>query len=540
MSTIRIKTQKRTRMELLDWIAHHKIMIQAGLKVRPFSLEGHEYLREIYSEHAPEEVYEKAAQVGISVYHVLKALWLCDQYELKVLYYFPTDDAVEEFGTDRLDPIINNTLYLSERVSEARETGGAYNRGLKQIGKSKVFMRGMMTKGKVKTVDGDYLVLDELDEANQENKDFAFDRILHSSLQWSSELSQPTLPDFGIDQSFGESDQRYWMLKCPACGEYNCLEENFPKNFMRRKDGGWYRGCLKCSSPLDMSLGEWVERYPGRDKRGYHLSQLYTTIRPEHVRDPADAIMKKYFKARKPSQKKNFQISIVGFPYGGENQPITDGVLDNCEAEYVMGPGAGMATGMGIDVGDILHIVVRGINPITLRPRILWAESTDDWDRLGQLMRIFCPQVGVIDAMPYKASAKRFALAFKGQVYIQYFKGREQVTSEGEEEKEVQVIQVERTETLDDTCSEFVDCEIEIPAMRLHEGKQLQAIQDFRSHLKRLVSETVERPDGRKERVYKGNVPNHFGMAANSARIAEGLAPVTVSSGTLPVFGRLH
>jgi len=535
MSTIRIKTQKRTRRELLDWIAHHKIKIQTGGQIRLFSLEGHEYLREIYEEHVPEERYRKAAQVGISVYHVLKALWLCDQYKLKVLYYFHTDDAVEEFGADRLDPMIQNTEFLRERVLEARETGGAYNKGLKNIGKSKIFMRGMMTKGKVKTVDGDYLILDELDEANQENKEFAFDRILHSFLQWSSELSQPSIADYGIDKSFQESDQRFWMLRCPVCGHFNCLEEDFPQNFIRspgkksKLEGRkYYRGCLKCRAELDMAAGEWVPKYPGRDVRGYHLSQLYTTIKPEHVADPADAIMKKYLRARKSSEKKNFTISILGYPYGGESQPITDRVLDNCEAEYLMSPNAGVATGMGVDVGDTLHIVIRGRNNEG-RPRILWMEATEDWGRIGKLAFEFGPPVYVIDAMPYKAKAKDIILGLlkaglRARGFLQYFKESQKLTTEGMYEKEVNVVHRDRTESLDDTTGEFANHAIEIPAMKIHQGEQLVSIEEFRSHLKQLTADTIERASGVKARVYKTNVPNHFGMAANSARIAEELA----------------
>ena len=521
LRTVQIKTQRRTRRELLDWIAHHGIKLAMGGEIKPFSLAGHEYLREIYEEHVPHEVFEKAAQVGISTVMILKALWLADERVLKILYYFPDDGSVEEFGDDRLTPIIQQTPYLSERVEEAKESGGVYNKGLKHVGKSSIYLRGMVSRTKVKSVDGDYLVLDELDECNQKNREFAEDRIMHSSLQWISELSQPSVPDYGIDKNFQDSDQRFWLLRCPACGHWNNLEENFPKNFFRRRGAdGWYRGCLKCEAPLEMCSGQWVAKFPGREIRGYHLSQLYTTIRPADCADPADKIMKKYLGLRKAYEKERYQISVIGFPFAGERQPISDQVLDACEEEYLPGIAAGRASGIGIDVGDILHLVVRGRAPGGIT-RILWAESTDSWTRLAEIIKMFGAPTFVIDAMPYKSSAKELVRAFPGRGYLQYFKSSEKITTEGEDEKEVPVIQVDRTESLDNTCGEFRDRRVRIPSLKILSGDDLARIENFRRQLKNLIKNLEEKSSGQTVAIYKSGLENHFGMAANSARIAE-------------------
>lgn len=527
IKSLNIQTQKRTRRELLDWIAYHRIELQAGTRLKQFDLEGHEYLREIYSHGAPGEkraehlVFRKGAQVGISTVCVLDALHNADELVVKELYYFPDDGAVREFGDDRLSPMIQRNAYLSERVQERKETGGVYNKGLKHLGDSSIYLRGMVSRTAVKSVDGDILYLDELDEANQANVQFAFDRVMHSPLQWVVELSQPSLPDFGIDKSFADSDQRHWLLKCPSCGEYNCLEENFPKNFLRAADReGFYRGCLKCGSPLEMSAGEWVAKRPGQKKRGYHLSQLYTSILPQGYADPADKIMEEYFAARLSSEKERFTISRLGYPYGGTRQPVTDEVLDACEAEYVMGPQAGPATGLGIDVGDMKHLLVRGRNPENGKSRILWVESFEDWVRAGRIIEMFFRPFFIVDAMPYKDSAKELVRSFPGRGMIQYFKAVERRSAEGLDEREVPVMQVDRTESLDNTTGEFRDGLIEIPSLKLATAEQRKAIEEFRAHLKALIADEETDKNGNKRRIYKSNT-NHYGMAANSARIAE-------------------
>jgi hypothetical protein len=59
---------------------------------------------------------------------------------------------------------------------------------------------------------------------------------------------------------------------------------------------------------------------------------------------------------------------------------------------------------------------------------------------------------------------------------------------------------------------------------------------DMRQHLKMLVKDLVINEEGVKKWRYKGNVPNHFGMALNSCRVAREIAPITTSS-TVVVAG---
>jgi len=526
LAGINIRTQKRTKRDLLDWIAHHNIQLREGL---PFSFDGHEYLREIYEIEAPEKCFRKGAQVGISTWSVLESLWLADQLVCKGIYFFPNDGDVEDFSVDRMDPIIQGTPYLMDRVQE--EKGGAFNRGLKMVGESSLFMRGMFTRTKVKSVDADFLVFDELDEAKPAMLEFARDRILHSSLGWVRELSQPTFINYGIDAAFEESDMRFWLLRCPACGEWNNLDENWPKNFMRvsqketeRTGQLYYRGCLKCNAPLDMSTGEWVAKHPGRGKLGYQLSQLYTQILPQGCVDPADRIMGEYHRARKPYQRERFANSRRGKAYAGDKQPITETVLDACEADYRWGLEAGIATGIGIDQGDTMHVVVIGLSPINKKKRVLWAEAVDEWEKVAEIIRTF-NAVFAVDALPNKHDAKNLVRAFPGRGFIQYFMFTEKRKTEGEDEKEVAVINVERTETLDTTTDLFKKQDIEIPAMKNLDGEALANLDDFRTQLKTLIKDIKVKENGQKVAVYKTDVENHYGMALNSALIAMALGP---------------
>src|SRR5437867_4329257 len=59
------------------------------LEGRPFSFEGHEYLRAIYDDTSPHVVLSKATQIGGSTWAILRSLHACT-LGLNVAYFFPT------------------------------------------------------------------------------------------------------------------------------------------------------------------------------------------------------------------------------------------------------------------------------------------------------------------------------------------------------------------------------------------------------------------------------------------------------------------
>lgn len=505
-----IKKARVKDLEFLEWIWENKIKLR-GI---PFSFDNHEYLEEVYQLHHDDEVFMKAAQVGISTYHLLKCLWVCDTHHAKALYFFPTDTDVSDFSNDRAKVIIEENEYLSSRVT------GIDNVGLKQIGDSSVYFRGMFSKRRVKSVDADYLILDELDEADPENKEYAKDRILHSQLRWMSQLSQPSVPDFGIQQEFEESDQRVWALQCIHCNHWNFFNPNEPNEAWEYARKFLYKGkwtCVKCGKALGIKKTEWIALFPSRkDKRGYHLTQLYSKI------IPIDDIVKVIEKARsKRILRMRLFNSILGIAYTDEiRQPVTEDVIKSAEGELGFLPDA-MMTYMGVDVGDLLHITIA--QDLGDKINTVHIEHTEDWGRLKTLMNQFSVWLCVIDAMPYKASAKQFAREFPERVVLQYFKDTRRERGDVMEQKEedgIPVIRVGRTESLDETTDQIRDKTYIFPNPERLNFEQLQTYEVFKTHLKKLIKDLKEDEKGRKWFEYKHNVANHYGMALNSLRLA--------------------
>jgi hypothetical protein len=142
------------------------------------------------------------------------------------------------------------------------------------------------------------------------------------------ELSTPTLPGYGIDETWQETDMRYWHLRC-RCRDGLVLEDNWPDCVGIRGDSYFLR-CPKCGKenldPEDFAtIGEyrgWVPKYPGREIRGYHSTQLlskYIALKE---------IWRLWISGK---DREEFYNSKLGLPYAGDRMPLTLPVLQACQ-----------------------------------------------------------------------------------------------------------------------------------------------------------------------------------------------------------------
>ncbi|MEW5897730.1 MAG: hypothetical protein AB1652_00965, partial [Bacillota bacterium] len=230
----------------------------------------------------------------------------------------------------------------------------------------------------------------------------------------------------------------------------------------------------------------------------------------------------------KPSKLAKFKCSVLAKPDGGDMQPITDEVLKRVKSEYYFCDyWRDTITGIGIDMGDRAHVAV--VAPLDWEGiRCLYFEELDVEDlveRVKVLEKAFNAGALVIDAMPYKTASKQVVRSLERAAgYIQYFKGTDvKEKEEGEGGRAVKVVTVDRDESLDETTDLFAASPplALLPRPRtVDEEKLLETVE---KHLKRLVKEKDK--DSEDAAIhYKRNVPNHFGMAINSARIALWLA----------------
>ena len=245
-------------LPIMDWV--QKIQLGAG----PFQIEGHEYQIPMLQDEAVCQVYKKGAQMGLSEANILKSMHglISGRYPQGVLYLFPTVNDVTDFSKGRFSPLLDDNPEISDLVKNTDSVN------VKRIRKSMLYLRGARATGKIegvkktssslKGIPVDRIVFDEVDEMDSAMIDLALERLSHSKVKEEAYLSTPSIPDFGIDKLYNQSDQRIWMIRCEHCGGETCLELEFPNCLFELPTGQVIRACKKCQKgnlPSKMAIG---------------------------------------------------------------------------------------------------------------------------------------------------------------------------------------------------------------------------------------------------------------------------------------------
>ena len=380
---------------------------------RPFRFDGHEYLRAIYDDSAPHVVLTKAAQIGGTTWAILKAFHGCVM-GLNVMYFFPTRTDVLEFSKSRVGPLLQDNPFL-HRLMKDTDTAG-----LKRIGDAYLYLRGMQSTVGMKSVPSDMIVFDELDEASPDAKSLARERLAHSDYKRIIELSNPSLPNYGIDEVYQVSDQRHWTLRCPSCGHWTALDKEFPeklgqevKIIRKHRDGEYFRACVHCGGELDLDEGEWVADFPDRKTHGYRISQLFSS-----KVDPGE-ILREYRRTRFPERFYNLKI---GISWADTQNRLDAAAVLACCGEGGLLEESHKRCSMGVDTGKDLHVVISRFKKDGDRLReVIYIGTRNSYAELDDLIKRYDVGTCVIDALPEIHDTREFANRHPGTVFQNYF-----------------------------------------------------------------------------------------------------------------------
>ena len=392
------------------WAWHNQIKLQASA----YKLEGHEWqIKPMESDHK-HRVGRKAAQIGWSELEVLRTVhgMIHGQYPSGCLYLFPTGDDVSDFAKARFNPLIaENPTTIGRYVQSTDSTN------IKRIGKGMLYLRGARLSSviegmkkdssKLRSIPVDKIVLDERDLMDSKAVDMAMERMSHSAVQEYASFSTPTIPDFGVDKEYNESNQLVWMIKCQKCNTYTCLEIEFPACI---SDDG-LRLCKKCRQEIFSMNGEWVAKHPERtESEGYWLSQLNSPyVSPKTIldlyNDPPEGNIQEVYNSK------------LGMAYiAAENKLTVNDVYACCGQEAMstksMGPCA-----MGVDVGKILHVVIGG-KLGNERFKILKMARLSNFNDLHDLAQRFNVKAAVLDIEPETRTVREFQKAEPYEVWL--------------------------------------------------------------------------------------------------------------------------
>jgi hypothetical protein len=400
----------------------------------------------------------KSVQVGISE-------WLISVLLSKlikgwsVLYSLPTESLRNTFVANRIDTLTKTVpLY---RYGLKRSKGEADSTGLKHIFKGSVWFVGSNSKVGFVERPADMVIVDELDTSNQKSLELAPDRLKASKYKYFWNVGNPSIPKYGIDKLYRESDQKVWKIKCPACNKWQALD--FFKNVAREtsenvwdlRDKDYKVLCCKCLSPVDrLQAGEWVARKPDRLLSGYHISQLFSPT--VTIKEIYDQFVKGQTNATKMQV---FYNSYLGLPFEGSGSKLTANTLESkCMDDYLM-PASAKDCTAGIDV-NYPQLNIRISDYQDNKRRAVYIGTVNSFAELTNLFKQYNVKYAVIDIAPERHKIAEYQLSHAFLWTCQYNPG-----SSAPDEIETVLVKSEKAARVGSVKKITIDRTIAIDAM---------------------------------------------------------------------------
>lgn len=477
-------------------------------------------------------IIQKAAQMGFTEVALNLTFYKIDICHEDCLYVLPTESDASAFSSGRFDTALAECEHLQKLFSDAN------NISLKRAGNSTLYVRGSKSRSKLKSIPTGHITLDEVEEMCQENIPLAFHRSSGQKNPQKLLISTPILHKKGINSYYLDSTQDDFFFTCPCCSKKICFK--FPESIVITGNGlndpdlkKSHYICYECKNvithenkPEYLKSGRYVSAYPGRDMRGFTVTQLNHM---RHVGEPVN-IAKAYIKSLEdPTEEQEFYNSTLGQPHIVANSQLTEGIVEDCKKPYAKPEKArSPIVTIGIDVGKYFHFEVDEYYIDSKSTEELLNERTIarvlDEDlipleggeaSLIKLIRKWKPAGVVIDVQPEMLLARSLSRRFKGIVYACKFVstvGAKHIQFNEEERR----INVDRTSWLDLALKRFRKRTIQLPT---------NIDSDYIKHMVKLVRVYTKDADGNPVGRYEStDATDHFAFARVYSEIALGIA----------------
>lgn len=503
---------------LLDWTRKYRSLLGPE---RPLDLgPARRYLQDIYSDTSQRIVVMKSAQTGLSEWMLSAALHAADMRNMTVMYLLPTDQAISDYSVSRWGPAFEASTYLSSILRAAGKERGSDRISLKRVRDSFIHLKGarLDTKGssiKLRSTAADLICFDEYDEHDPRAYALATKRLNASVYAEEKIISTPTFSGFGIHKLYtGESDCRTYQIQCAGCRKWQPItldnlviefdeDSQKPLRWHGQDDDQPFFACTKCQQRIDMTgHAEWVAEFPGRSTRGYHVSKFHSPI------CDLSAILRN-LQSNDASVVYQTYTQDLGVPHSAGNTGLDSEDLTDCERAYTVPsmPGKGKKCFAGVDVGKVLHVVIREeADPESGERRLLWV-GTCSFTELVPLLRRYNVYTTVCDLMPEVTKVREVQ---KSMEQLTFWPALFSSTLENEKDPVAfdyheRRVDVDRTRIMDHVIAGFLDEDLTLPANG-------QSVPDYYDQLrapKRVIQET---PRCRVAR-YIETGPDHFFLA---------------------------
>ena len=257
------------------------------------------YLREIMDALSPMHpaqriVVMKGAQIGATEAGNNWIGYIIHHAPGPMLAVQPTVELAKRFSQQRLDPLIEESPVLREKVAPARSRDSGNTVLSKEFPGGILVMTGANSAVGLRSMPVRYLFLDEVDayppSADEEGEPVALAEARTRTFSWRRKVflvSTPTVKGLSrIEREFEASDQRRFFLPCPLCGAPQWLKFERLRWEWGRPETAVYV-CEACDGSFGeahktkmLAVGAWRATACAADPGtvGFHISALYSPL----------------------------------------------------------------------------------------------------------------------------------------------------------------------------------------------------------------------------------------------------------------------
>lgn len=207
------------------------------------------------------------------------------------LVLFPTDGTAEDNVRTRIDPLIENTACVRDRIPHRGSKDGGNTSSRKDFPGGFLAIRGANSPSKLRSLPIRFLFGDEIDAYEVTGEGDPIQLAQRRTATFGPKrkeyyVSTPTLESTSrIQQLFEATDQRRYFVPCPHCGDYQLIQ--WKSIHWDSPESAPYlvcepNGCVIAEHHKTEMLarGQWRATAECSDPhvRGYHLSALYSPL----------------------------------------------------------------------------------------------------------------------------------------------------------------------------------------------------------------------------------------------------------------------
>lgn len=384
------------------WVLQNKIKNEIGI---PIEFEKRKFLKAIYNDLSPLQVWLKPPQIGATVCQTIKSFYVAKKLRRQIIYTLPTQSDIQDMVGGSINRIIAQNPVLMSWVKDHDTVEQ------KSIGDSIIFYRGTFTAKQAMMIPSGLNIHDEVDSSNAEIIT-AYENRLQAQEDggWRWYFSHPSLVGHGVDIYWEQSDKKEWIIICPHCQHRFFLQ--WPRNIDRERECYVCHVCMGELGVNDRINGTWLPTAHG-DFSGYHVSQLmlYNKTAKDIIISFEDPLKDEQY----------FYNYVLGLPYvGSENKIPSDVVLKNVVPEVNEQNDRII---IGVDTGLPIHFTCMNKQGVfyygTCKPP---SADFDPYSDLEKLLIRWPTSIIVADQGGDLIGIRKLQAKYPGRVYLVYYR----------------------------------------------------------------------------------------------------------------------